>query len=128
VLQHGDQLAHAVNLDMAVAGWTPTVENYLGRVPKVRIIEAVREAKGEKSARLIEHLKKIEMAKEAERMLAGSGWLPEPLRLGPDETATDAPIIGDGEVEALPDFLAEDEGDGQAEAEEEPHATAVAAE
>ena len=71
-LQHGDQLARAVNLDMAAAGWAPTVENYLGRVPKVRIIEAVREAKGEKSARLIEHLKKTEMAKEAERMLA---WL-----------------------------------------------------
>ena len=121
-LQHGDQLARAVNLDMAAAGWTPTVENYLGRVPKVRIIEAVREAKGEKSARLIEHLKKTEMAKEAERMLDGSGWLPEPLRLGPDEAATDAPIGEAGEVEALPDFLAEDEGDGQAEAEEEPHA------
>jgi ParB family chromosome partitioning protein len=124
-LQHGDQLARDVNLDMACAGWTPTVENYLGRVPKVRIIEAVREAKGEKSARLIEHLKKNEMAKEAERMLAGSGWLPEPLRLGPDEAVTDAPIIGDGEVEALPDFLAEDEGGSQTEAEEEPHAAAA---
>ena len=124
-LQHGDQLARDVNLDMASAGWAPTVENYLGRVPKVRIIEAVREAKGEKSARLIEHLKKNEMAKEAERMLAGSGWLPEPLRLGPDEAVTDAPIIGDGEVEALPDFLAEDEGGSQTEAEEEPHAAAA---
>ena len=112
-LQHGDQLARDVNLDMAAAGWAPTVENYLGRVPKVRIIEAVREAKGEKSARLIEHLKKTEMAKEAERMLAGAGWLPEPLRLGPFDVATDAPVGELGEVEALPDFLAEDEGDGQ---------------
>jgi ParB family chromosome partitioning protein len=43
---------------MVAAGWTPTVDNYLGRVPKARIIEAVREAKGEQSARLIEHLKK----------------------------------------------------------------------
>jgi ParB family chromosome partitioning protein len=124
-LQHGDQLARDVNLDMAAAGWAPTVENYLGRVPKVRIIEAVREAKGEKSARLIEHLKKTEMAKEAERMLAGAGWLPEPLRLGPFEVATDAPVGESGEVEALPDFLAEDEGDGQAEGEEEPHAAAA---
>ena len=123
-LQHGDQLSRAVNLDMAAAGWTPTVENYLGRVPKVRIIEAVREVKGEKSARLIEHLKKTEMAKEAERMLAGAGWLPEPLRLGPFDVATDAPVGESGEVEALPDFLAEDEGNGQEEAEEEPHAAA----
>ena len=29
---HGDQLARAVSLDMAAAGWTPTVDNYLGRV------------------------------------------------------------------------------------------------
>ena len=110
---------------MAAAGWAPTVENYLGRVPKVRIIEAVREAKGEKSARLIEHLTKTEMAKVAERMLADAGWLPEPLRLGPFDVSTDAPVGESGEVEALPDFLAEDEGDSQTEAEEEPHAAAA---
>ena len=78
---HGDQLARAVGLDMAAAGWAPTVDNYLGRVPKARILEAVREAKGEQSAQLIDHLKKADMAKEAERLLAGTGWLPEPLRL-----------------------------------------------
>ena len=66
---------------MAAAGWSPTVDNYLGRVPKARILEAVREAKGEQSAQLIDHLKKTDMAKEAERLLAGTGWLPEPLRL-----------------------------------------------
>ena len=68
-----DQLARAVDLDMAAAGWMPTVENYLGRVPKVRILEAVREAKGEHSAQLIEHLKKADMAKEAERLLDWGG-------------------------------------------------------
>src|SRR3546814_5049871 len=66
---------------MVAAGWTPTVDNYLGRVTKARILEAVHEAKGEASAQLIDHLKKPDMAKEAERLLAGSGWLPEPLRL-----------------------------------------------
>ena len=59
----------------------PTVDNYLGRVPKRRILEAVREAKGERSAQLIDHLKKAEMAKEAERLLDDTGWLPEPLRV-----------------------------------------------
>ena len=83
---HGDQLARAVNLDMAAAGWRPTADNYLGRVPKARILEAVREAKGEQSAQLIDHLKKAEMAKEAERLLDGTGWLPEPLRLAEIET------------------------------------------
>ena len=89
---HGDQLARAVDLDMAAAGWRPTVENYLGRVPKVRIIEAVREAKGEHSARLIEHLKKADMAREAERLLDGAGWLPEPLRVAQTGMEVDAPI------------------------------------
>ena len=49
-LAHADTLARAVNLDMAAAGWSPTVDNYLGRVPKARILEAVREGKGEASA------------------------------------------------------------------------------
>jgi hypothetical protein len=35
-LAHGDQLPRAVGLDMAAAGWKPTVDIYLGRVPKVR--------------------------------------------------------------------------------------------
>jgi len=124
---HGDQLARAVDLDMAAAGWRPTVENYLGRVPKVRIIEAVREAKGEHSARLIEHLKKADMAREAERLLDGAGWLPEPLRVAQTGMEADAPTAEVGEAEALPDFLGEDEDDAQLEAEEEqPHAAAAA--
>ena len=56
------------------------VDTYLNRVPKARIIEAVREDKGEGTAQLLDHLKKGEMATEAERLLKGSGWLPEVLR------------------------------------------------
>jgi ParB family chromosome partitioning protein len=117
VFAHGDLLAASVNLDMVAAGWRPTVDNYLGRVPKIRILEAVCEAKGEQSAQLIDHLKKADMAKEAERLLEGTGWLPEPLRIAgaepmaqPDgraETETEAEPDGDGE--ALPDFLAGDD-------------------
>jgi ParB family chromosome partitioning protein len=77
---HADKIAGAVSLDLATAGWTPTVANYLGRVPKARILEAAREAKGQKAADRIGHLKKGEMATEAEGLLAGAGWLPEPLR------------------------------------------------
>ena len=40
-------MAQAVGLDMVDAGWRPTVENYLGQVTKPRILEAVREAKGQ---------------------------------------------------------------------------------
>jgi len=79
-LAHADRLAEALDLDMVAAGWVPTAENYLGRVTKARILGAVREAKGEGAAQLIDHLKKGEMAEKAEVLLAGSGWLPEPLR------------------------------------------------
>jgi ParB family chromosome partitioning protein len=73
-------VAQAVDLDMVAAGWEPTADNYLNRVPKARILEAVREAKGEGTAQLLDHLKKGEMATEAERLLKGSGWLPEVLQ------------------------------------------------
>lgn len=96
-IKAADALATVVGLDMAAAGWTLTVDNYLGRVTKPRIIEAVREARGDATAVLIEHLKKGDMAREAERLLEGSGWLPEPLRM--PEVEAEA-----GEAE-LPDFL-----------------------
>jgi ParB family transcriptional regulator, chromosome partitioning protein len=79
-LAHADQLAEAVDLDMAGAGWTPTVDNFLGRVTKARILQAVSEAKGQRAADRIEHLKKGDMAAQAETLLAGSNWVPEPLR------------------------------------------------
>ncbi|WP_121633925.1 ParB/RepB/Spo0J family partition protein [Tropicibacter alexandrii] len=79
-MTQSDLVAQAVELDMVEAGWEPTVDTYLNRVPKARILEAVREAKGEGTAQLLDHLKKGEMASEAERLLKGSGWLPEVLR------------------------------------------------
>ena len=79
-LAHAGRLAAAVRLDMAAAGWTPTVDAYLGRVTKARILQAVREARGEAAAERLTPLKKGEMATQAEALLAGSGWLPDPLR------------------------------------------------
>jgi ParB family transcriptional regulator, chromosome partitioning protein len=123
-----DRLARAVNLDLAAAEWRPTVDNYLGRVPKARILEAVREAKGESSAQLIDHLKKPDMAKEAERLLAGTGWLPEPLRT-PDESAVQTDTVA--ATESLPAFLADggDAADEQVPSDpEEAQSPAIAAE
>lgn len=79
-LAHADQLAQAVDLDMVSAGWEPTVDNYLGRVTKARILASVREAKGTRAGDRIEHLKKGDMAEKAQEVLAGARWLPEPLR------------------------------------------------
>jgi ParB family chromosome partitioning protein len=116
-LREADRLARVTGLDMVEVGWRPTVANYLGRVTKSRILEAVREGAGERAAQLIDHLKKGEMAKEAERLLADSGWLPEPLRLTGDEPAAVEPDEDDGAAAALPAFLA-GEDDPAAEAEE----------
>ena len=104
-LDQANVLARAVGLDMVQAGWKPTVDNYLGRVTKPRILEAVREVKGEPSAQLIDHLKKGDMAKEAERLLDASGWLPEPLRLAVEAE----PAQQEAEAGPLPQFLSEDE-------------------
>ncbi len=94
-LRHAGRLASAVALDMAAAGWKPTVDAFLGRVTKARILDAVREAKGDKPAERIAHLKKAEMAKEAERLLDGTGWLPEPLRTAGAGSTT---AKGDGQT------------------------------
>lgn len=77
---HADRLAQAVDLDMAAEGWTPTVDGYLGRVTKARILQAVAEGRGQRDADRIEHLKKGEMAEKARDLLANTGWLPDPLR------------------------------------------------
>lgn len=117
-----DRLARATGLDMIEAGWRPTVDNYLGRVTKPRILEAVREGVGEDRARLLEHLKKGDMAREAERLLADSGWLPEPLRLaidGEDPAAQPAD---------LPAFLIEDADDSADGTETGADVPAIAAE
>jgi ParB family chromosome partitioning protein len=99
-LAHADVLAAAVGLDMAAAGWTPTVDGYLGRVTKARILQAVREAKGAEAAERIATFKKGEMADKAQELLAGSGWLPEPLRTpgqvfgaAPDAAVTDSAAV-----------------------------------
>jgi ParB family chromosome partitioning protein len=116
-LRHADALARAVNLDMAAAGWKPTDGNYLGRVPKARILEAVREGKGEGPAQLIDHLKKGEMVKEAQRLLGDTSWLPEPLRI-PVEDA----VAADEPAADLPDFLADEDekvADGETAEEDE---------
>lgn len=87
-IAHADQVARSIGFDMVTAGWVPTVDNYLGRVTKAHILQAVGEAKGEQSAQLIDHLKKQDMAREAARLLDGSDWLPEPLRTIGEEAAS----------------------------------------
>ena len=128
-LSQADRLARATGLDMVAAGWRPTVGNYLGRVTKPRILEAVREGAGERAAQLIDHLKKGDMAKEAERLLADTGWLPEPLRLvdlDDGQTIEPGTEADAGDDAALPDFLSGDGDDETDEIEDEDTLTIAA--
>lgn len=108
-IAHADRIAQTLGLDMAVAGWAPTADNYLGRVTKTRILAAVREATGDAAAQLIDHLKKTDMAREAERLLAGIGWLPEPLRTPTDEAVPDG--TPNSHAGDLPAFLTKADGE-----------------
>ncbi|EHK54342.1 ParB/RepB/Spo0J family partition protein [Allomesorhizobium alhagi] len=117
-LAHADLLAGAVGLDMAAAGWTPTVNSFLGRVTKARILHAVAEVKGQDAADRIAHLKKGDMASEAERLLAGSGWLPEPLRT-PGHASNEAIATDRADAEPADEETAANGGE-TAMADEEP--------
>jgi ParB family chromosome partitioning protein len=98
-LGHADVLAAAVQLDMA-EHWTPTVDNYLGRVTKARILEAVGEGVSDRDADSLAGLKKPEMASHAERLLEGKGWLPPLLRTVKGERSAAEPANG-SEAETL---------------------------
>ena len=122
-LQHrlGDQLeqaVQAVDLDMAAAGWKPTVDNFLSRVTKARILQAVSQAKGQRAADRIEHLKKGDMAAEAQTLLADTGWLPEPLRTADRGASNVEPTVSNESVEAVEQSTAI--GDETAMVEDEP--------
>lgn len=74
-----DRLAQAVDLDMRHY-WQPAATNYLGRVSKERILDAVREGVTPEAANNLAGLKKAALAQAAEQRLSGRGWLPEVLR------------------------------------------------
>ncbi|KQZ61086.1 hypothetical protein ASD67_17580 [Sphingopyxis sp. Root1497] len=124
-IAHSHILARAVGLDLVEAGWRPTAEGYFKSVPKPRLLADVAEARGEQFAGMIDHLKKADMAREAERLLEETRWLPVPLRT--PEEAGDAPnMVGceDG-ADVLPPGLADD---GEDAAQKDGGIDAIAAE
>jgi ParB family chromosome partitioning protein len=84
-LTHADRIARALNCDMA-RWFTPTAENFFGRVSKPQIAAALREA-GKPAENETLALKKAQLAAAAETKIAGTGWLPEQLRI-PANTET----------------------------------------
>jgi ParB family chromosome partitioning protein len=78
-LTHADRLALSLGLDMN-QWWQPTAASYFRHVPKLRILEAVKDAVTPEAAENLVKLKKDALAAAAEQRLAGSGWLPALLR------------------------------------------------
>ena len=109
------ELAEAVGLDMH-DWWTPTAEGYFAHVSKAKALEAVLAFAPDQVTRLSK-LRKAEMASEAERLAAGTGWLPVMFR-GKAEPSPETPTSS-GIEEAL-------EADGAA-AEVEDHEELAAA-
>ncbi len=83
-------LAQAVGLNMH-DWWTPTAAGYFEHVSKAKTLEAVQVFAPEQVNRLAK-LKKTELASEAERLVAGTGWLPVMFR-GNDAPVTDVPTV-----------------------------------
>ena len=77
-IAHADQLASALKLDMR-QWWTPTAGNYLGRVSRKSILEAVVEGVSPEAAENFCKLPKPALVAHAETRLVESGWLPSLL-------------------------------------------------
>jgi ParB family transcriptional regulator, chromosome partitioning protein len=79
-------LAQAVGLDMH-AWWVPTAAAYFDHVSKAKALEGVQAfATGEVNR--LGKLKKAQISSEAERLAAGTGWLPAMFR-APEAAAVD---------------------------------------
>jgi ParB family transcriptional regulator, chromosome partitioning protein len=80
-----ERVEETLGLNMA-DWWQPTVKSYLGQVRKDVVTGALADVGvGELAMKEVDKLKKGDLGKKAEELLADSGWLPMPLR------AKDAP-------------------------------------
>lgn len=94
VQQPGAELAQAVGLEMA-AWWQPTAEGYFKHISKAMILDAVGEFAPDQVSRLAK-LKKADIASEAERLAAGTGWMPAIFRAeAPQDEAVETDVAAD---------------------------------
>jgi ParB family chromosome partitioning protein len=107
-----DALASALDLNMA-DWWEATAESFFGRVSKPVILAAVAEVSTAQAADNIAGLKKAELAAEAEKRVAGKGWLPSLLRsnmAAPAPVRTHAPTPQVDAADFASDADADDDG------------------
>ena len=84
------KLLQSLEFDMA-DHFTPTAENYFGRVPKGLVVEAMTEAgiaKGEKEKAELLGMKKGDLAALAEKRMAETRWVPSLIRTPKPKKAT----------------------------------------
>lgn len=74
-----DAIHRITGFDMA-EHWTPAADEFLSRLHGELVAKAVVEARGKTEAATLNGLKKADRAAQAGKLLAGTGWLPEPLR------------------------------------------------
>lgn len=90
--------------------WVPTAEGYFSHVSKAVILDAARQFAPAHITRLSK-LRKADLASEAERLAAGTGWMPAVFEAAP---ASDAePVEAEETVESE---TSEDTDDGVDEA------------
>jgi ParB family chromosome partitioning protein len=71
---------HAATAVNMADHWHAGCDNFLARIPAALVLEAVTEAKGKDAAATLTGLKKDALVAAAAKLLAGTGWLPKPLR------------------------------------------------
>lgn len=88
-IAHANALAQILSLDMS-DWYTPTADGFFSRIGKPQIVDAYKQAKGTDPAPAWLKLKKTELAKRVAKAIAGTGWLPEPLRASESATPAEA--------------------------------------
>lgn len=73
------EIHRITDFNMAVH-WSPEVDGFTGRIHASLLSQAVTEAKGKDAAAQLNGLKKDDRAATGAKLLAGTGWLPKPLR------------------------------------------------
>ncbi|RQQ78890.1 ParB/RepB/Spo0J family partition protein [Burkholderia stagnalis] len=101
-----DERPHAINSLIPALGlnmadeWKPTRASYFDHVPKARIADVVAAAVSHAEGMRIAKLKKADAAAEAERLMAGRGWLPEHLAQAEVRTSNLWQLLRDRDDEA----------------------------
>ena len=75
-------IANAADLNMA-DWWEPTAEGFLNHVSKAQIVQALKDAGPDLARDGVEGMKKDALVNTAASRLAGTRWLPVPLRASP---------------------------------------------